>query len=291
MFFKALFFSIILHLLLLSWAGANLPSSAPHTPTSSTALAPRAITLIEPSLIKQLIGDPPAAPVASPEPLMLAKNQSPVGRSKVQKRRLPGVDKNPPPFLAPMGNTEEKPITPATKERAEPELEPEAEAELKTVSTLQGDAGSEVLFLAKAPTEDVGYEPDQDEPTVSSLISEPLSEDAPGFTGLLIKEEPPPLPTIPEQKVEPVKIFHVNPVYPQRARRNGWEGTVFLQALINKEGTVTETLITTSSGYKALDQAALEAVRQWKYQWPSSPPESIAEKWISIKISFKLEGS
>lgn len=50
--------------------------------------------------------------------------------------------------------------------------------------------------------------------------------------------------------------------YPSVARLNGWEGKVVLRAVITADGNLADLRIQTSSGFDALDQAALEAVRQ-----------------------------
>lgn len=85
----------------------------------------------------------------------------------------------------------------------------------------------------------------------------------------------------------PVQAYHQAPVYPRQARRQGWEGTVCLEALINREGNVINVAITASSGYELLDQAARKAVEKWRYTWPVDEPPN--EYLLSIKITFQLE--
>ncbi len=50
--------------------------------------------------------------------------------------------------------------------------------------------------------------------------------------------------------------------YPAAARLNGWEGKVVLRAVINADGNLTEVNVKKSSGYKELDAAAMEVLRQ-----------------------------
>lgn len=49
--------------------------------------------------------------------------------------------------------------------------------------------------------------------------------------------------------------------YPSSARLNGWEGKVVLRVVIRADGHLVDVRIQKSSGYDALDRAALEAVR------------------------------
>ncbi|GMV48922.1 MAG: hypothetical protein AMXMBFR67_04650 [Nitrospira sp.] len=50
--------------------------------------------------------------------------------------------------------------------------------------------------------------------------------------------------------------------YPSTARLNGWEGKVVLKVSIKKDGQLKDVEVVKSSGYDALDQAAMEAVRR-----------------------------
>jgi TonB family protein len=56
----------------------------------------------------------------------------------------------------------------------------------------------------------------------------------------------------------------VRPVYPEVARIAGIEGTVSMRVLIGKEGKVEQLRVV--SGEEALRTAAMDAVRQWRYQ-------------------------
>jgi protein TonB len=49
--------------------------------------------------------------------------------------------------------------------------------------------------------------------------------------------------------------------YPSAARLNGWEGKVVLRAVIRADGHLSEVKVHRSSGYDALDNAAIEAIR------------------------------
>jgi len=62
----------------------------------------------------------------------------------------------------------------------------------------------------------------------------------------------------------PQLISSVLPIYPVMARETGIEGDVVIDTTIDKTGKVTGTKVI--SGTAILRQAALDALRQWKYQ-------------------------
>jgi TonB family protein len=59
-------------------------------------------------------------------------------------------------------------------------------------------------------------------------------------------------------------VTSVPPVYPPLARQARIQGTVRLQIVVARDGTVQE--VNVLSGHPLLVQAAIDAVRQWRYQ-------------------------
>jgi protein TonB len=55
------------------------------------------------------------------------------------------------------------------------------------------------------------------------------------------------------------------PVYPVEARRAREQGTVKLLVLVGPDGRVSDVAVSSSSGSKRLDQAALSAVKRWRW--------------------------
>lgn len=60
-------------------------------------------------------------------------------------------------------------------------------------------------------------------------------------------------------------IYQVNPIYPEEAKRLRLEGTVRLEVTINEEGLVSG-LIAMPGNYEILEEAAIAAVKQWRYR-------------------------
>ena len=65
---------------------------------------------------------------------------------------------------------------------------------------------------------------------------------------------------------QPVVIHNTPPAYPERARRAGWEGRVTVRVEVSADGLPIRVALETSSGYGELDQAALRAVKNWRFR-------------------------
>jgi TonB family protein len=81
----------------------------------------------------------------------------------------------------------------------------------------------------------------------------------------------------------PRKIRDVSPVYPEAAREANVQGLVIISAKIDAGGNVVEARVLRS--VPMLDQAALDAVRQWKYA-PALVNGAPAPVMLMITVSF-----
>jgi TonB family protein len=80
------------------------------------------------------------------------------------------------------------------------------------------------------------------------------------------------------------------PEYPEQARREGWEGTVLLGVLINRQGSPEKVEVKRGSGFEILDRAATQAVMGWRFH-PARHGETTSESWVSVPIVFRLSTS
>jgi|HubBroStandDraft_6_1064221.scaffolds.fasta_scaffold64025_3 protein TonB len=69
---------------------------------------------------------------------------------------------------------------------------------------------------------------------------------------------------VPDRIAESNLVYDVAPKYPPEAGRARIEGMVVLLAVIGKDGTVEDVRV--KSGLPVLAQAAIEAVKQWRYR-------------------------
>ena len=77
------------------------------------------------------------------------------------------------------------------------------------------------------------------------------------------------------------------PVYPPRCLRLGIEGTVRVRVLVGEDGRPQEVTIGKSSGESALDNAAMDAVRTWRFE-PAKHNGVPVRAWAIIPVEFKL---
>ena len=80
------------------------------------------------------------------------------------------------------------------------------------------------------------------------------------------------------------------PRYPDSARRDGKEGRVLLRVLIDEEGRTKVIEVNTSSGHEMLDQAAIAALKKWRFV-PARASGKPVETWVKVPIEFQLSNS
>jgi periplasmic protein TonB len=84
----------------------------------------------------------------------------------------------------------------------------------------------------------------------------------------------------------PTKLVHVSPVYPPIALAAHKEGLVILQAVIAEDGTVRDVKVLRSQ--PLLDQAAIDAVRQWRFS-PSLLHGEPVPVVMTVTVTFTLD--
>lgn len=89
---------------------------------------------------------------------------------------------------------------------------------------------------------------------------------------------------IPEDFADDQIVRRVHPTYPKQARVRKLHGTVVLEAIVNKKGSVDSLQLV--SGDPLLAQAAADAVKQWKYK-PYLHNNEPTEFQTRITIDFK----
>jgi protein TonB len=83
----------------------------------------------------------------------------------------------------------------------------------------------------------------------------------------------------------PEAIQKVPPSYPEAARARGQQGVVETMALIGRDGTVRDACVMHSR--PGLDDAALEAVWQWRFK-PARANGAPVAVWVRIPVRFTL---
>ncbi len=117
--------------------------------------------------------------------------------------------------------------------------------------------------------------------------------------GIISKGAPPP----PPPKIEAPKpvqrirvggmvqqanlISNPKPIYPPLAKAARIQGTVVLEAVISKQGTIEN--LSVLSGHPLLIQSAIDAVKQWRYK-PTLLNGEPVEVITTITVNFSLTG-
>jgi protein TonB len=78
------------------------------------------------------------------------------------------------------------------------------------------------------------------------------------------------------------------PAYPAQSRRLKEEGTVLLLVRVSVEGTPLSVEVRNSSGFERLDEAGLQAVRQWRFVPAKRGGENVAAS-VLVPIQFKRQ--
>ena len=101
--------------------------------------------------------------------------------------------------------------------------------------------------------------------------------------------EPDPDEFVPVEKQPGMDIAELQKSvqYPKLAREAGIEGRVMIRALIDKEGKVRKTLVEYTDN-SLLNQAAIDAIKNYKNFTPAIQNNKPIMIWISIPIRFKL---
>ncbi len=86
---------------------------------------------------------------------------------------------------------------------------------------------------------------------------------------------------------KPVKTVHIQPEYPAIAKRAKFEGTVFLDLLVDDKGNVVEHKVIRGAPM-GLTESAVEAVRQWKYS-PAMMNGQPISVWLNVSVRFTLD--
>lgn len=108
----------------------------------------------------------------------------------------------------------------------------------------------------------------------------------------------PSVPDVDESTLDPVSKYSRivqqrivdNITYPSAGRNAGFQGTVKLNIKLSFKGELLEAKIKKSSGYKVLDDDALETARSISPYYPLFPPAIASQDlWIEVPIVYLLD--
>jgi TonB family protein len=110
--------------------------------------------------------------------------------------------------------------------------------------------------------------------SVTVSLDDAQSPSAPGLTKPIILDS------------KPVSVEYTHPAYPESARREGIEGTVWLRVLVSESGDVVDVVVIKSLR-DDFDQAAVENAWKVKYA-PAISQGKPVPVWLVHSITYKL---
>ena len=258
------------------------PSSAASQQIAGSSLPPATANALEPVKPSSLPGSESASPVnsgsssPSPSPRTLENSIDPTSPSGSQsKLQTAAITERIP-----------KPVSSADAAKALAEendhivvVEPEKRASLGAVrlSKPKVSHSPEAQSAAEfAPTLEGGDQPPMGEPSLG-----------PALIGGGNKEPVAPAHVEVGGDVRPARMLSsVPPAYPALAKAQHISGDVRIDALIDANGRVTTMKVV--SGPTLLHQAAMDALRQWKYQ-PANLDGKPVAMHLTVTLQFRLQ--
>jgi protein TonB len=76
--------------------------------------------------------------------------------------------------------------------------------------------------------------------------------------------------------------------YPKASLMNEEQGTVTMSFLVKPDGTVADSKVDKTSGFKNLDKAAIKAISACKFK-PGTKDGAPAETWTKVDYAWKLD--
>jgi protein TonB len=134
---------------------------------------------------------------------------------------------------------------------------------------------------AQIKIEEVAPSPStEDNPVIFSAEKRETSPERPVFTSSSVQ-------TDGSAMARPDYLFNPRPAYPKEARRQRQQGLVVLSVLVNEAGEPVHVDVASSSGHKLLDEAAISAVKCWRFV-PARVGDSKVASRVEIPIRFIL---
>ena len=138
-----------------------------------------------------------------------------------------------------------------------------------------------VTFTEEVMAVDRG--PDMLTPSSNSAVIMAVPQEEPVFT---VVEE---MPKYPGGQDALIKYMMTNVKYPENARKNGVQGTVFITFVVEKDGKVTQAKVLRGVD-EELDKEALRVVQEMPKWNPGKEKGNAVRVQFNLPVAFKLDG-
>ena len=222
--------------------------------------------------------EPPAMPLAEPPAPAALEPPSPPATEP------PPLPATPPPVLEPVEPAPAPlpavpaPAAPAPAVPPAAEVPPEPPPPRAIVRPLPPRPAIRKPQEARRP---VPARPSAEEPAETARLPPSPAPPAPSASA----SSPPSLgPTISAAPLP----GNGKPPYPLSARRMGEQGRVMISVSLSASGTPESVSVTTSSGHAVLDEAAVNAIRGWRFRPAERNGQPVASM-LNVPVTFRLE--
>ena len=165
----------------------------------------------------------------------------------------------------------------------------ESNAILEPSASLPVTDGVEQMTPEVIPVEAEIFTSNEQTPVDPIPVKSPLNVSAPSPVHPTHRSVPHPV-AISRRGAKNVLPDYLNnppPQYPESSRISGEQGIVLVRAKVGTSGAVTRVSLSQSSGYPALDRAAVEAVKGWKFH-PASAAGIAMTSEVAVPVRFQL---
>jgi TonB family protein len=230
--------------------------------------------------------------------LMVRRRHESAAAVAVVETKAPATSAAPTPSATdgqPVTTT--NPVASASKNPSETQAKPQDQ----NASTKSNSDTAQPTAVTTPPVQVLNIPGEAPKTTTAAKKEEPGASDVappslPGAMtsnmGPLVKEISANVPKLAGQKLRVSSgvaqgqlLRQVTPQYPMQARQERVEGTVVLQAVIGKDGSVQKLSVV--SGPSQLTKSAMDAVKQWRYR-PFALNGEAVEADTQINVNFKL---
>ena len=188
-------------------------------------------------------------------------------RSKAEPKRAPPAPAKLPRLLpAPLPRVAEAVTPPPVSKPAASEAPPATTASAPAAASVMAATEPAAVSAPAAPAPG-----DTGTPSPAPVVASAPARETGGIT----------------QSARPQGGYQVRPSYPSSALREGKQGTTMLRVHVLIDGRVGDVIIQQSAGHPDLDQAAVDAVRRWRFDPARRGNEPVA-MWVLLPVEFQI---
>jgi len=178
-----------------------------------------------------------------------------------------------------------KPQQPKPPVQAEQKPQKPVKKTVKPTAAAKKTPVSKPVRVVQHPSHAITTPPVEPVPAPVAATSTPVVPSATSTANKTKAEEP----TFQSPSFNAAYLNNPAPAYPPVARRLGEEGRVLLRVQVTADGAAASVELHKSSGSNLLDQAALAAVKKWRFI-PAKRGEQTVSASVIVPVSFSIEG-